>query len=143
MTGSQHNNLNGSNKWEDTIFRLLVCLIALQLYPGGFANVKEKVFAGQFQPVGGAWVEHDGNMPSGESMVRQNLLGQRYFQSRFGVVCDTAWLPDSFGLSGALPQILRLSGMKVRISSRTIELSHLTRHQYFFTQKLSWNNMYD
>jgi alpha-mannosidase len=96
-------------------FLLSVCLKAHQLYPEGFANVKEKVFAGQFQPVGGAWLEHDGNMPSGEGMVRQNLLGQRYFQSRFGVRCETAWLPDSFGLSGALPQILRLSGMKVRL----------------------------
>lgn len=95
-----------------------------QLYPGGFQKVKEKVFQGKFQPVGGAWVEHDGNMPSGEAMVRQNLLGQRYFQSRFGYKCETAWLPDSFGLSGALPQIFRLSGMK-----------------NFFTQKLSWNNI--
>ena len=113
MTRWQHNNTNGWSRLEDTVFRLPVCLTASQLYPGGFANVKEKVFAGQFQPVGGAWVEHDGNMPSGEAMVRQNLLGQRYFQSRFGIVCQTAWLPDSFGLTGALPQILRLSGMKV------------------------------
>ncbi|KAG8760256.1 Glycoside hydrolase, 38 vacuolar alpha mannosidase [Serendipita sp. 396] len=95
-----------------------------QLYPTGFANVKAMVQKGQFHPIGGAWVEHDGNMPSGEAMVRQCLLGQRYFRSRFGITCTTAWLPDSFGLSGAIPQILRLSGMK-----------------NFFTQKLSWNNI--
>lgn len=95
-----------------------------QLYPAGFKAVKDKVLAGKFHPVGGAWVEHDGNMPSGEALIRQNLLGQRYFQSRFGVRCVTAWLPDSFGLSGALPQIFRLCGMK-----------------NFFTQKLSWNNV--
>ena len=70
-----------------------VCLIAPQLYPRGFENVKEKVFAGRFQPVGGAWVEHDGNMPSSESIIRQNLLGQRYFQSRFRVV--TFLIPNS------------------------------------------------
>jgi len=65
-------------------------------------------------------------MPSGEALARQNLLGQRYFQSRFGVKCITAWLPDSFGLSGALPQILRLSGMKVQTKNirRTEILTH-------------------
>jgi alpha-mannosidase len=64
-------------------------------------------------------------MPSGEALARQFILGQRYFESRFGIRCETALLPDSFGLTGALPQLIRLSGMK-----------------YFFTQKLSWNNMY-
>ena len=70
-------------------------------------------------------MEHDSNMPSGESLSRQLIYGQRFFQSRFsGMRCETAWLPDSFGLSGALPQLIREAGMK-----------------YFFTQKLSWNNM--
>lgn len=48
-------------------------------------------------------------------MVCQNLLGRQYFQSRFEVVCETGWLLDSFGLNGALPQILRLSGVKAKI----------------------------
>ncbi|KAL4246947.1 glycosyl hydrolase 38 family protein [Abortiporus biennis] len=95
-----------------------------QLYPPLFERVREKVKTGQFHLVGGSWVENDANMPSGEALVRQFLYGQRYFESRFGIRCDTAWLPDSFGLTGAYPQIIREAGMK-----------------YFFTQKLSWNNI--
>lgn len=60
-------------------------------------------------------------MPSGEALSRQMIYGQRFFESRFGIRCDTAWLPDSFGLTGALPQLIRLAGM-----------------DNFFTQKLSW-----
>ena len=60
-------------------------------------------------------------MPSGEALARQMIFGQRYFKSRFGKRCDTAWLPDTFGLTGALPQLIRGAGM-----------------DYFFTQKLSW-----
>ncbi|QYS96955.1 Alpha-mannosidase [Trichoderma simmonsii] len=94
------------------------------LYPTIYERVKEKVAKGTFQPIGGSWVEHDTNLPSGESLVRQFLYGQRYFQSRFGRRHTTFWLPDTFGYSGQLPQICRLAGM--------------TR---FFTQKLSWNNI--
>ncbi|KAJ6546194.1 glycoside hydrolase family 38 protein [Mycena vulgaris] len=95
-----------------------------QQYPTLFTRLSEQVRAGKFHPIGGAWVEHDANLPSGEALVRQLLLGQRYFQAKFGVRCETGWLPDSFGLTGALPQLLRGAGMR-----------------YFFTQKLSWNNI--
>jgi alpha-mannosidase len=95
-----------------------------QLYPALFDRVKEKVKKGTFQPVGGSWVEHDTNMPSGESLIRQFLYGQRFFESNFGDRCQTFWLPDTFGYSSQLPQLCRLSGM-----SR------------FLTQKLSWNNI--
>ncbi|KAI0293181.1 glycosyl hydrolases family 38 N-terminal domain-containing protein [Multifurca ochricompacta] len=95
-----------------------------QLYPPLFERVREKVLAGQFYPIGGSWVENDANMPSGEALARQLILGQRYFESRFGLRSRVAWLPDSFGLTGALPQIIRGAGMN-----------------YFFTQKLSWNNI--
>lgn len=95
-----------------------------QGYPYAFDRVKSWVKKGHFQPIGGSWVEHDTNMPSGESLVRQFLYGQRYFQSRFGERCSTFWLPDTFGYSSQLPQLCRLAGM-----SR------------FFTQKLSWNNI--
>jgi alpha-mannosidase len=94
------------------------------LYPDLYDRVKAKVRDGSFQPVGGSWVEHDTNMPSGESLVRQFLLGQRYFQSEFGQRCQTFWLPDTFGYSSQLPQICRGAGMT-----------------NFFTQKLSWNNI--
>ncbi|KAI0753803.1 hypothetical protein C8Q74DRAFT_1373733 [Fomes fomentarius] len=95
-----------------------------QLYPPLFERVKEKIKEGKFHPVGGSWVENDSNMPSGEALARQFIFGQRYFESRFGERCKTAWLPDSFGLTGALPQLIRLADM-----------------DYFFTQKLSWNNI--
>lgn len=95
-----------------------------EYYPSVFERVREWVKKGHFQPIGGSWVEHDTNMPSGESLVRQFLYGQRFFQSNFGERCTTFWLPDTFGYSTQIPQICRLAGM-----SR------------FFTQKLSWNNI--
>ncbi|OOG00157.1 glycoside hydrolase family 38 protein [Aspergillus carbonarius ITEM 5010] len=95
-----------------------------QYYPSVFDRVKQWVKKGHFQPIGGSWVEHDTNMPSGESLVRQFLYGQRFFESNFGERCTTFWLPDTFGYSTQIPQICRLAGM-----SR------------FFTQKLSWNNI--
>ncbi|KAI5983893.1 glycoside hydrolase family 38 protein, partial [Pisolithus albus] len=78
-----------------------------QQYPPLFEKLKRKVASGQFHLIGGAWVENDGNLPSGEALVRQFLYGQRYFQSRFGKRCETAWLPDSFGLTAAYPQLIR------------------------------------
>ncbi|KAH9970026.1 glycoside hydrolase family 38 protein [Lactifluus volemus] len=95
-----------------------------QLYPPLFERVREMVRAGKFYPIGGSWVENDANMPSGEALARQLIFGQRYFESRFGMRSRVGWLPDSFGLTGALPQIIRGAGM-----------------DYFFTQKLSWNNV--
>lgn len=95
-----------------------------QNYPSLYDRVKTKVKAGTFQPIGGSWVEHDTNLPSGESLVRQFLYGQRFFESHFGERCTTFWLPDTFGYAAQLPQVCRLAGM--------------TR---FFTQKLSWNNI--
>ena len=77
---------------------------------------------GGFVPVGGTWVEPDCNIPSGESLVRQFLHGQRWFESRFGLRCTEFWSPDVFGYNAQLPQLMRGAG--------------ITR---FFTQKLSWN----
>lgn len=95
--------------------------------------------AGKFYPIGGAWVEHDANMPSGEALVRQMLYGQRYFESRFGLRCETGWLPDSFGLTGALPQIMRSCGEYLSQDHLTVFLScNYQGMKYFFTQKLSW-----
>ncbi|KAI1263117.1 glycoside hydrolase family 38 protein [Xylariaceae sp. FL1019] len=93
-------------------------------YPSAFDRVKQKVKEGRFHPIGGSWVEHDTNMPSGESLVRQFLYGQRFFESNFGERCKTFWLPDTFGYSSQLPQLCRLAGM-----------------DRFLTQKLSWNNI--
>lgn len=95
-----------------------------EFYPYTFDRVKRKVKEGRFHPIGGSWVEHDTNLPSGESLVRQFLYGQRFFESNFGNRCQTFWLPDTFGYSAQLPQICRLAGMN-----------------RFLTQKLSWNNI--
>ncbi|KAG9021627.1 Glycoside hydrolase, 38 vacuolar alpha mannosidase, partial [Tulasnella sp. JGI-2019a] len=95
-----------------------------QLYPKLFERIQAKVKTGQFQLVGGSWVENDSNMPSGEALARQMIFGQRYFRTRFNVTCNVAWLPDSFGYSAAFPQLMRGCGMAD-----------------FFTQKLSWNNV--
>lgn len=95
-----------------------------ELYPYVFDRVKKKVSEGRFHPIGGSWVEHDTNMPSGESLVRQFLYGQRFYESNFGSRCQTFWLPDTFGYSSQLPQLCRLAGMN-----------------RFLTQKLSWNNI--
>ncbi|KAK3116920.1 Glycoside hydrolase, 38 vacuolar alpha mannosidase [Teratosphaeriaceae sp. CCFEE 6253] len=94
------------------------------LYPSAFDRVKSHIKEGGFQTIGGSWVEHDTNMPSGEALVRQFLYGQRFFESRFGQRCRTFWLPDTFGYSTQLPQLCRLAGL-----------------DRFFTQKLSWNNI--
>ncbi|MGY5764278.1 alpha-mannosidase [Brachybacterium sp. DNPG3] len=91
--------------------------------PELFARVRERVAEGRFQPVGGMWVESDAVMPTGESIVRQFLRGMTYFRDRFGVEPDGVWLPDSFGYSGALPQIARRAGF-----------------DWFLTQKISWND---
>lgn len=91
-------------------------------YPALFAEVSEAIQRGQWEPVGSMWVEADCNLSGGEALVRQFLYGKRYFQEKFGVQTKDMWLPDVFGYSAALPQILA----KFNIS-------------YFLTQKISWN----
>ncbi|XP_027955795.1 alpha-mannosidase 2C1 isoform X1 [Eumetopias jubatus] len=91
-------------------------------YPGLHARLQEFACRGQFVPVGGTWVEMDGNLPSGEAMVRQFLQGQSFFLQEFGKMCSEFWLPDTFGYSAQLPQIMRGCGIR-----------------HFLTQKLSWN----
>lgn len=96
----------------------------VEYYPDLYKKVKKAALEGRFIPLGGSWVENDTNLPSGEGLARQFLLGQRYFQHLFGVKSDIFWLPDSFGYSSQVPQICRLSGIP-----------------NFLTQKLSWNNI--
>ncbi|GAA5196424.1 alpha-mannosidase [Microbacterium jejuense] len=91
-------------------------------YPALYARIKEKVATGQFIPVGGMWVEPDINMPGGEAMARQFVAGKRFFLEEFGVDTQEVWVPDTFGYSAALPQIIAASGSK-----------------WFVTQKISWN----
>src|SRR5215216_2721716 len=90
--------------------------------PALYDRLRERVREGRWEVVGGSWVEPDLNLPSGESLVRQLLYGQRDLQERFGARCREFWAPDTFGYNGQLPQILRGAGI-----------------DRFPTQKLSWN----
>lgn len=92
-------------------------------HPDVFEKIKAKAADGQWQPVGGTWIEPDCNLPSGESLVRQFLYGQRYFEQTFGKRCRELWNPDVFGYNTQLPQIMVHCGV-----------------DRFLTQKLSWNN---
>jgi alpha-mannosidase len=80
--------------------------------PALLEAIKTEVAAGRWAPVGGLWVEPDINMPSGEGLTRQALYGQRAFERIFGHRHRNAWLPDTFGFSPALPQILRGAGLE-------------------------------
>ncbi len=93
-----------------------------QHYPELYDRLKSAIAAGNVIPEGAMWLEADTNITGGESLVRQVLLGRRYFQSEFGVDSRVLWLPDVFGYSGALPQILRQCGCLG-----------------FATQKITWN----
>ncbi|GAA3563986.1 glycoside hydrolase family 38 C-terminal domain-containing protein [Microlunatus spumicola] len=94
-----------------------------EFYPDLFERVRGHVRAGRFVPVGGMWVESDTNLPGGEALARQFVLGKGFFSSELGVDTQEVWLPDSFGYSGALPQIMAAAGAK-----------------WFLTQKISWND---
>ncbi len=91
-------------------------------YPGLYAQIKKAYAAGRWEPQGCMWVEADTNMPGGEALVRQVLYGKRFFRQEFNMDVRNLWLPDCFGFSGAIPQILKKSGC-----------------DYFMTQKLCWN----
>ncbi len=91
-------------------------------YPELYEQVRERVKEGRWEPEGGMWLEADCNLTSGESLVRQFMHGKKFFKDEFGVDNRILWLPDVFGYSGALPQIMKKSGI-----------------DYFMTTKLSWN----
>ena len=91
-------------------------------YPEQFEKIKQRVAEGRWEPEGGMWVEADCNLTSGESLVRQFLHGKKFFREHFGVDNKILWLPDVFGYSGALPQIMKKCGI-----------------DYFMTTKLAWN----
>ncbi len=87
-------------------------------YPEVFEELKEKIKSGQFEPVGAMYVEPDCNIPSAESLIRQCLYGQQYYKEKFGFTVDSCWLPDVFGNSWILPQILKKSGVKYFVSNK-------------------------
>ena len=89
-------------------------------YPEVWERVKEKVKNGQVIPEGAVYVESDTNMPCGESLVRQFLYGKEWFMQEFGKDCRMAWIPDTFGFSGALPQIMKQCGVEYFASQKLI-----------------------
>ncbi|WP_225048280.1 alpha-mannosidase [Lacticaseibacillus kribbianus] len=91
-------------------------------YPELYAQIKERVKEGRFEPEGATWLEPDANIPTGEALTRQFLYGTRFFQKEFGAKQNVLWLPDVFGYSWALPQIMRGFGI-----------------ENFMTTKISWN----
>ncbi|MEY9856665.1 alpha-mannosidase [Catenulispora sp. GAS73] len=92
--------------------------------PEVYEKVKKAVADGRFVPAGGMWVESDTNMPGSEAMARQFVHGKRFFLDEFGVENDEAWLPDTFGFAGGLPQIIKAAGSK-----------------WLLTQKISWSQV--
>jgi alpha-mannosidase len=93
-------------------------------YPPLYERIRAQVEEGRFEPVGSMWVEADCNLPSGESLVRQLVHGKRFFLDELGRETTDLWLPDVFGYSAALPQILKEAGVT-----------------NFLTQKISWNDV--
>jgi alpha-mannosidase len=91
-------------------------------FPETFAGIRERVREGRWETVGGMWVEADCNLPDGESLARQMLIGTRYFEREFGVDTKVVWLPDTFGFTWALPTLMAAAGLP-----------------YFVTHKLSWS----
>ncbi len=119
------NNLAMMREYPDFKFtqsQAIVYDYMKKYYPDIFAEVKEAVKAGRWEIVGNTWVEADTNLASGESLVRQLLYGREFFLKEFGVSSDVYWLPDCFGFTWALPQVIKRSGMK-----------------YFQTSKLFFN----
>jgi len=114
-----------ADEYDDFIF---ACSQAQQYewvrdnYPHVWARIQDSVKKGQWAPVGGMWVEADGNLPGGEAMARQLIHGKRFFIEHFGVETKGVWLPDSFGYTAAYPQLAKLAG-----------------NEWFLTQKISWN----
>ncbi len=91
-------------------------------YPDLWRRMKIRIAEGRIEPTGSMWVEADCNIPSGESLVRQIVHGKRFYREELGIETNDVWLPDVFGYSAALPQIMKRSGIA-----------------WFLTQKLSWN----
>ncbi|KGE16317.1 alpha-mannosidase [Paenibacillus wynnii] len=91
-------------------------------YPELYESIKERIAEGRWEAGGGMWLEADCNLTSGESLVRQLLIGTRFLKEEFGTECRYLWLPDVFGYSWSLPQILKKSGIHT-----------------FMTTKISWN----
>jgi len=123
------NTLRMMEKYKD--FRFLQSSSAYyadlkELAPELFEEIKKRVKEGRWELIGGSVVEFDSNVTSGESLVRQFLKGQKFFEREFGKRCKVGFLPDAFGFTWALPQIMKQAGI-----------------EYFVTTKIGWNDKND
>jgi alpha-mannosidase len=117
-------------KLQEDFSELIFCHSTPALYawveenrPDLFRTIQEQVAAGNWEVVGGFWVEPELNLIAGESIVRQLLYGQRYVLEKFGKLASVVWVPDTFGFCATLPQFMQQAGI-----------------EYFVTQKLRWND---
>jgi alpha-mannosidase len=99
-------------------------------YPDLFREIQQRIKEGRWEVIGGMWVEPDLNMPDGESLVRQILVGKRYFQEKFGIDVKIGWNPDSFGYNWQLPQIYKKSGIDYFVTSKLLWATDYTRFPY-------------
>lgn len=113
-------------------------------YPDVFEELKEKVQNGQFEPVGAMYVEPDCNIPSAESLIRQCLYGQLTYKRMFGKTVNNAWLPDVFGNSWILPQILKKSGVEYFVSNKMSTWNDTNRfpHNNFIWRGIDGSEVY-
>ena len=113
-------------------------------YPELYGELKEKIASGQFEPVGAMYVEPDCNIPSAESLIRRCLYGQLFYREEFGKTVDNAWLPDVFGNSWILPQILKKSGVDYFVSNKMSTWNDTNRfpHNNFIWKGLDGSCVY-
>lgn len=113
-------------------------------YPEIFEELKKRIAEGRFEPVGAMYIEPDCNIPSAESLIRQCLYGQTYFRNKFGITVDNAWLPDVFGNSWILPQILKKSGVKYFVSNKMSTWNDTNRfpHNNFIWKGIDGSKVY-
>ncbi len=113
-------------------------------YPEVFEELKEKVANGQFEPVGAMYVEPDCNVPNAESLIRQCLYGQKTYERMFGKRVNNAWLPDVFGNSWILPQILKKSGVDYFVSNKMSTWNDTNRfpHNNFIWRGIDGSDVY-
>jgi len=123
------NQLRNIEKYDDFVFGASQAqhyAFVKRHYPELYNQIQEQVKKGRWEVQGGMWVEADCNLISGESLIRQILYGKQFFQNEFDIDVNNLWLPDVFGYSAAMPQIIKKTGM-----------------DYFVTQKLSWSQFTD
>lgn len=113
-------------------------------YPEIFEELKGRIKEGRFEPVGAMYIEPDCNVPSAESLIRQCLYGQTYFRDKFGITVDNAWLPDVFGNSWILPQILKKSGVNYFVSNKMSTWNDTNRfpHNNFIWKGIDGSEVY-